>query len=223
MFGFHTNYQLLNFSIMFCFLVLAFLAFIMGYWRIGIGVLLVASVFSPIAPFHFPRNIWVIIDLISLALLVYFTYWSTNPHQKGIRFEKFILTLFPEQDFIVEDSTCDASKFLGRRVESDTHPDFILRNRKSGKVFAVECKWRGRWAPGNGKGPGLWWNPKQGSRYVTYQETAGVPVYVAFGIGGTPNKPKELYFLPASELKWSFLKQSLVRNGLTSIQLISSI
>jgi hypothetical protein len=221
--GIYSNYQLLNAGIATALAVLALLAFIMRYWRIGYGALFLALVFSTTLPFHFSRNVWVVIDLLSLALVVYFTYWATNPNQKGNRFERYVLTLFPEKDFIVEDSTCDASKFLGRHVESDTHPDFILRERKSGKSFAVECKWRGNWIQGKGPEPGLWWNLKQGSRYLAFQESARIPVYVVFGIGGTPDKPKEIYFLPASELKWAFLKQSLIRSGRSVVEMTSSV
>ena len=45
------------------------------------------------------------------------------------------------------------------------------------------------------------------------------PVFVAFGIGGAPEKPREVYFLEAGRLHYKFLKQSLVKSGKTASQI----
>ena len=54
---------------------------------------------------------------------------------------------------------------------------------------------------------------------VAYEKESGIPVFVAFGIGGSPEKPKEVYFLKLDSLRYGFLKQSLVRSGKTAAQL----
>ena len=217
--GIYTNFYVLKFGIMLGFFVLAPLSFLMGYRLLAAVGIVLGLIFNPIVPIYLPRHIWVILDILSLAGVVYFTYWSTNAYKKGTRFEQYVTTLFPEPDFVILDRTRDVSKFSNRRVESDMHPDLVFRNRKSGKSFAVECKWRGQWARGYHGDLGLWWNRWQSERYVAYEKESGIPVFVAFGIGGSPEKPKEVYFLKLDSLRYGFLKQSLVRSGKTAAQL----
>lgn len=211
--GLTNHYDLLRWGISAGFMVLAALSLLMGYRWPAVAWAVLAMVFNPIAPLTLPRHIWVIIDLVSLGGMVYFTYWATNPYKKGIRFEDYVANLFPEPGFVIQNRSRDVSKFMNRMVESDMHPDFIFRNQKTGKIFAVECKWRGRWAQGNSGELGLWWNRDQGARYSAYEKSSGMPVFIAFGIGGSPEKPKEVYFLEPSRLQYTFLKQSFLRSG----------
>lgn len=211
--GIFTDFYHLRLGLLFCFFVLAALAFLMGYRRFGVAGIALGLLFNPIVPLHIPRYIWTIIDTVSFAGVVYFAYWATNSYKKGTRFEQYVSNLFPEPDFVVVDRTRDISKFLDRRVESDMHPDFVFRNQKTGETFAVECKWRGRWKRHKNLGFGLWWKTWQGERYRVFGQERGMPVYVAFGVGGSPEKPEEVYFLKIEDLVYPFLKQSLVRNG----------
>lgn len=215
--GVWTNFDVLRFGIMLGFFVLAALAFLMDYRWLGISGIALGFLFNPLVPVHLPRHIWVVIDLLSLAGLIYATYWSTNPYKKGSRFEQYVTTLFPEPDFVIQDRTRDNSKFLGRHVESDGHPDLIFRSQKTGKPFAVECKWRGKWAIGKRGELGIWWKPYQAERYAAYGKESGIPVFVAFGIGGSPEKPQEVYFLEADRLHYIFLNQSLIKSGKTPV------
>lgn len=217
--GLSTNFDVLRFGIMVGFFVLAALSFLMGYHWFGLAGVAVGILFNPFASLHLPRHIWVVIDILSLAGITYFTYWATNPYKKGIRFEDHVANLFPEPGFAIENRSRDISKFMNRRVESDMHPDFIFRDQKTGTSFAVECKWRGRWAKGNSGELGLWWNRDQGARYGAYEKNTGIPVSVAFGIGGSPEKPKEVYFLELSRLQYTFLRQSFIRSGKSVPQL----
>src|SRR3989344_3113998 len=118
-FGLSNHYDLLRVGISTGFVVLATLSFLMGYRWPGIAG-------------------------VALAGMVYFTYWATNPYKKGIRFEDYVAGLFPEPGFVIQNRSRDVSKFMNRMVESDMHPDFVFRNQKTGKSFAVECKWRGK-------------------------------------------------------------------------------
>lgn len=217
--GITNNFDLLKFVITTGFVLLAALSFLMNYRDLGIAGLLLATLFNPFIPIILPRHIWVIIDIVTFAGIIYYTYWTTNPYWKGTRFEQYVSTLFPEPDFIVQDRTRDVSKFLNRRVESDTHPDFVFRNQKTGKSFAVECKWRGKWAYNKSGELGIWWRLYQGERYAAYGKESGIPVFVALGIGGSPERPKEVYFLEADRLHYAFLNQSLVRSGKMASQL----
>ena len=64
------------------------------------------------------------------------------------------------------------------------NPDFLFRNQKTGKSFAVECKWRGKWAQNKNGEIGLWWNRTQGERYTAYGKESEIPVFIAIGISG---------------------------------------
>jgi len=217
--GIWSNFDALRLGIMVGFFVLATLAFLMDYRWLGISGVALALLFNPLTPLHLPRHIWVVLDLLSLAGMIYFTYWATNAYKKGARFERYVTTLFPEPEFVIHDRTRDNAKFLDRHVESDGCPDLVFRNKKTGKLFAVECKWRGKWAYNKNGGLGIWWKPYQAERYAAYGKESGMPVFVAFGIGGTPEKPKEVYFLEADRLHYLFLNQSLIKSGQTAPQL----
>lgn len=208
--GWWSNYVFLDNLIAAGFLYLGLLAFLMGYRRIGTGALLLTLLY--LIPWHLPRNIWVTIDLLSLGAMIYTGHWATNPFRKGNRFERYVTSLFPEPEYVIESMTRDVSKFLDRRIESDMNPDFVFRNQKTGKKFAVECKWRGQWFKGKPEN-GIWWNLRQGNRYIQFERESGIPTYIALGIGGSPEKPKEVYFLEAGKLQYPFLKQSFVRSG----------
>ena len=217
--GISTNFYLLDLGISIGFFVLAALSFLMGYKLPGSAWVALGIIFNPITSLHLPRHIWVVIDILSLAGMVYFTYWATNSYKKGARFEQYVTTLFPEPDFVIQDRTRDNSKFLGRHVESDGHPDLIFRSIKTGKTFAVECKWRGKWARNKNGELGIQWKPYQAERYAAYGKEFNMPVFVAFGIGGTPEKPAEVYFLEADRLHYVFLNQSLIKSGKSASQL----
>ena len=217
--GISTNFYFLKLGIMAGFFVLAPLSFLMGYRLLAGAGIVLGLIFNPIVPLYLPRHIWVILDILSLAGVVYFTYWSTNAYEKGARFEKYMTTLFPEPEFGVNDRTRDNSKFLNRHVESDGYPDLVFRNKKTGNLFAIECKWRGKWARNKNGELGIWWKPYQAERYAEYGKKFNIPVYVAFGIGGSPEKPKEVYFLEADRLHYVFLNQSLIRSGKAASQI----
>src|SRR3989344_7061357 len=217
--GISTDFWVLKLVITAGFVIIAALSFLMNYRDLGIAGVLLALLFNPFIPIVLPRHIWVIIDIVVFAGIVYYTYWTTNPYWKGTRFEQYVSTLFPEPNFVVVDRTRDVSKFLDRRVESDMHPDFIFRNQKTGKNFAIECKWRGKWAYNKNGEIGIWWNRSQGERYAAYGKGAGILVFIALGIGGSHEKPKEVYFLEADRLHYAFLNQSLIKSGKTVSQL----
>lgn len=211
--GISTNFFVLRLGITLGLLMLAAFSFVLGYKRLGVAGIALGLLFNPFISVHLPRYIWAIIDIATLGGIVYSSYWQTDSYKKGTRFEQYVATLFPEPEAIIMNRTRDISKFSNRLVVSDMHPDFVFKNKKTGRTFAVECKWRGQWAKGNSGELGLWWNKEQGLRYAEYEKSFGIPVSVAFGIGGTPEKPKEIYFLELARLQYTFLKQSLVRSG----------
>ncbi len=214
--GISENFYVLRFAIMTVFGALALLFFQLGNKRIATAAALTAVLFNPFEYPSLAREIWVILDILAAAGIAYAAYWATDSYKKGTRFEDYVASLFPEPEFVIEDRTRDTGKHLKRRVESDGHPDYKIRSVQSGKVFAVECKWRSKWGWQPNGGEGIWWNMGQQIRYEEYQKQTGIPVYVAFGIGGTPDKPREVYFLEVERLRYPFLYRSLIKSGFTN-------
>lgn len=213
--GLTSAYNALRFGITGLFIVLAILAFDQKYTHWSVGLVAGAVLFNPVVPIHlFDRGLWVFIDMIALAVVSYFAYWSTNPYQKGIRFEEYVSSLFPEPKFTIQDRTRDISKFAHRLVESDTHPDFVFRNNENNRIFAVECKWRNNWATHKGA-TGLYWKKYQQDAYMQYERTTGIPVVVAFGIGGTPQRPHKTYFVRLTSLQHTFINKAVIESGKT--------
>lgn len=180
--------------------------------RYAYYALIPAFVFLPVLPIYPPRHVWVIIDVATIAAVLYLAHRSTNSYEKGIRFEQYIADMFPKEDFDIVDRTRDISKFSARRVESDSHPDFVFRSKKTGKEFAVECKWRARWYEKKGM-PGLTWQTHEQNKYVQFGKERNMPVFLAFGIGGAPELPDNVYFIEVERTHYVFLEKRLLESG----------
>ena len=221
--GISNNFFLLRFGIMVFLGAIAINFLTLKCRQLALLSLAAAILFNPYVYPNLPRHIWVILDIITLVGVVYAAYWATDPYKKGTRFEEYVTTLFPEPDFVIQDRTRDNSKYLKRHVESDGHPDLVFRSQNTRKSFAIECKWRAKWAYGKHGELGIWWKPYQAERYAAYGKESGMPVFVAFGIGGSPQKPDEVYFLEAERLHYVFLNQSLIKSGQTPTRLRESL
>ncbi len=215
--GIFKSYAALNVSLAVGILLISLVALSLNHYAHTVIGIVLALVYAFHETLGFPMNLWVVIDIVVAALLLYFAHWATNPYLKGMRFEEYVSTLFPEPDFIIIDRTRDVSKFLNRRVLSDSHPDFVFKNQQTGTTFAVECKWRARWSTGKNGDAGLWWDVPRNERYIAFGKDRSMPVYIALGIGGTPRTPAEVYFLDVEKLNFPFLKQSLVQSGVSRI------
>mgnify|MGYP001558872942 CR=1 FL=1 len=208
--GFWSDYTSLRMYIFITFLVLVALAAIQHYTEFAIAFVLSALLFNPYFPAHLSQNIWIVLDVLFIAGLLFFVFWTTNSYQKGSRFEKYLANQFPESKYKIVDRTRDNGKYLARHVESDGNPDLRLRNLETRNEFAIECKWRAKWRGNPSHGDvGIFWNPKWTERYLAYGRNNKIPVFLSLGVGGTPEKPKEVYIVPMEVLNnWSFLKRS---------------
>jgi hypothetical protein len=65
------------------------------------------------------------------------------------------------------------------------------------KQFAVECKWRVSFR----KGEVQWSYQKQVENYLEYQHKERIPVFVAIGVGGTPQVPELFFVLRLDDLR----------------------
>src|SRR5690606_14510667 len=90
-------------------------------------------------------------------------------------------------------------------IESSLNPDFKFRDKKSGKEFYVEAKWRaGYYTRGNKI---QWCNQNQLNRYKKLDK-AEVPVFIALGMGDNPKYPDEIIIFPVSKCNYSELYDS---------------
>ena len=209
--GFYPHYALLKSLLFFLFIGLTLVSYLQHYRAFSLSFALLAVLFNPFVQASMPRELWIVLDVIFIGWLAVYVFWATNSYQKGTRFEKFVASLFPEDKFVIIDRTRDNGKYLGRYVESDKNPDLLFRDLESGEKFAVECKWRGAWMKNDGyPESGFMWKPEWTVRYGEFGKEHGVKVRLALGIGGAPEKPKEVYLISIEKLKWSFIKKSYI-------------
>jgi len=174
------------------------------YW--GTIFVIFAVLFNPWFYPRFSKSEWVFIDVLLVGCLIsWFLDYFRNYH-KGLLFERFIQNKFPEREYILVSATKDLHKKLRRFVESDANPDFVFREKKTGKVFAVECKYRSDYVTGNLGDKGVWWKKEQGERYRHYSQQNNIPVYVALGVGGNPKNPKQLGLVPIEVIQKQYYK-----------------
>ena len=134
------------------------------------------------------------------------TQLRTEFEQKGKLFEKYVIGLFDtDNHFSVADWTRDICED-GICPESNCNPDIVMRYRKSGDKFSLECKFRSRYYYSEKYHTQVirWARPDQIENYLTYQKEQNVPVYVVIGVGNdilSGEKPKDLYCVPLNEIK----------------------
>lgn len=177
-------------------LLFAFIAF-QGKKRFWlITFLTFAIIFNPLAQFHLGLANWRLIDLIAAVFLGFFLWHYYDYYGKGYKFEKYVSTLFPANQWTIVDKTRDYSKSFKRKVESDSNPDFTFRHIASGKVVAVECKFRSYIYKG-----GIQWGARNEQNYAAYGKKNNIPVYIILGVGNSPTHPREMFVVPVDKLK----------------------
>ncbi|MBX3256365.1 MAG: hypothetical protein KF862_19675 [Chitinophagaceae bacterium] len=126
---------------------------------------------------------------------------NQDSYEKGYLFEKFVISLFNEKNFKVQE--CRESK---RIVEGATlladhyYPDIeLIFLGKKKYFFAVECKWRRSLQ----NGMTTWAKEHQIRRYEEFQVRKRIPVFIAIGIGGEPYAPEKLFVTPFEKIKGS--------------------
>jgi hypothetical protein len=144
---------------------------------------------------------WRVLDLLIIAGVALFFYRYYDGYRKGSNFEKFVLSLFPENEWVIEDWTKDKSRRLRRQVESDKNPDLTVRSVKTGRRVAIECKFRSRpWINKFGI-TGISWNAYSHDSYKRYGEKENISVKVVFGLGGNPKSPERIFMVPLEKLE----------------------
>ena len=117
--------------------------------------------------------------------------------EKGIAFEKFIVSKFSKQQFKLLRWRSD--KYVdGIYASENRDPDLVFEYRsKTGCFrFAVECKWRSGFFEGNIQLA----KPYQIINYHEFIFREKIPVFIALGIGGDPWMPMDLYLFQLKSL-----------------------
>jgi hypothetical protein len=130
---------------------------------------------------------------------------QNSSKEKGDAFEKYIIEKFNKNYFKVLEWRSD-KYHNGISPITSQYPDFEVRYQSKSEMldFAMECKWR---ASFDSIEIG-WTSIEKLEIYKNYELASRIPVFVIFGIGGSPSNPNEVYIIPLKEIKGIQLSKS---------------
>ena len=137
---------------------------------------------------------------------------ATKPksHIKGDDFENYIRKrIFTSKYYTKVSMTHDYNQNKGDFIDKSKEPDFHFRDKKSGKEFMVECKFRTYIYGDEGKGKVKWTYPAQLKRYQQTEKQKKIPVFVALGMGDS-NYPDPIFIIPLKKAKYVTLFESFL-------------
>ena len=108
--------------------------------------------------------------------------------EKGNLFESYIADKFPKKHYLLQEWTSDKTSSSGKWAVSNLNPDLKFLELSSNKEFCVECKYR--------KNDEVHIEERQLRRYRAIAAKTKIPVFLALGTGGKPNRPECLYLIP---------------------------
>ncbi len=124
----------------------------------------------------------------------------TDAERKGQAFEMFVRDHFNHKDYSLVEHVNDKASHE-HVTERSKYPDMVFRHRSSDTKFAVECKYRSKWEI-NGNAPQIEWAEEHNiENYLQFSEERKMDVVIIIGIGGTAEKPDEVYAAPLHALK----------------------
>jgi hypothetical protein len=127
---------------------------------------------------------------------------------KGEEFEEYIRKYtFPKLNYDLIHRTHDYNSNNGDYVESSLKPDFKFRDKKTGKEFYVEVKFRK--GVYNFKNKIEWCNEKQFKIYKAIEKNES-KVFIALGFGDKASKPLEIILFPVSGCNYNALYDSFL-------------
>ena len=147
------------------------------------------------------------------------TQYSTR-FKKGEKFEAYSEKFFPSTSFDLVHRTSDYRTNRKRFIESSLKPDFLFRDKVTRRLFYVECKFRASMINGRIE---CCTSHQQLARNFSYHHK--IPVYLLVGLGGRPNQPIYLFFIPLDEITETQLSPSVINQFRVSIRppLVSSL
>lgn len=132
---------------------------------------------------------------------------KTENEKKGLDFEKWVISKFPEKYYKLLDWKGD--KIVeGRYPESSRYPDLEfelqLSDGKISEKFSVECKWRSSFY----QGAVNWASQEKIAIYNKFSEERNQEVFLVLGVGGEPSAPNSVYVIPLKSAQQSRLKEA---------------
>lgn len=136
-------------------------------------------------------------------------------YEKGKAFEQYVVGLFNlKRDFftIVDWTRDNSDKREGIYVETDTHPDLVIRYKPTKELFAVECKYRTNLVRSEKIDDWVinWSRADQIKRYQDFSMKKKIPVFVIIGLAGTPDDPEFSFSFPLGQAKYPEIFQSIL-------------
>ncbi|MDI6751817.1 MAG: OB-fold nucleic acid binding domain-containing protein [bacterium] len=154
-----------------------------------------------------------IILIAVLGRLLYRRYKAGRDiaYEMGVGFENYVQELFSKDDWTIARTAGDLSRKLGRKVEQDSEPDFVMRHKEKNRLFAIECKFRSNFWKGKEE-YGILWAPKYKIRnYNRFWEKEKIPVFIVIGLSGTASAPQHLFLIPLPYLKHQFISENRLK------------
>ncbi len=161
-------------------------------------------------------NRFIVIGIILVVIsanLLYRRYKAGRDitYEMGANFERYIQNLFSEEEWTIAKTAGDLSRKLGRKVEQDSEPDFVMRHKGENRLFAIECKFRSNLWKGKEE-YGILWAPKYKIRnYNRFWEKEKIPVFIVIGLSGIPSAPQHLFLIPLPYLPHQFISENRLK------------
>lgn len=115
-------------------------------------------------------------------------------------------TIFTQSAYVLVEKTHSFYQNRWRFVESSKNPDFKFRDRKSGREFYVEAKFRSNINPDDKV---TLFKPTQFDRFKSMDNKA-CPIFIVVGLLGSPDNPESVSLIPLHELKYPHPFQSIL-------------
>lgn len=130
---------------------------------------------------------------------------------KGAAFEKYVVQHFSRKYFSLQEWRSD--KYVdGIYAVSNHFPDlevvFDFKSKSIKQSFAIECKWRQNFYHNGIE----WAKDYQVKNYQDYATKLNIPVFVVIGLGGTPDKPQEVFIVPLAKMNSSTITKTELTN-----------
>ena len=127
--------------------------------------------------------------------------------ESGNIFEGYIASRFNKAYFTLKNWAGD-KYYQGIYAEATVNPDLLLCFRMGNveENFAVECKYRSYYYQSGIE----WTKENQIETYRRYESESKIPVFIAIGVGGTPDDPNDLFLIPLREIESVFLPKSFL-------------
>ena len=129
---------------------------------------------------------------------------------KGEAFEKYIRDhLFIKDKFKILHRSHDYATNKNDYIDDSKLPDFKFREKRTGKEFWVEAKYRSTYHEDKVE----CYKPYQLDRYKEIDEE--LPVYITLGLGGEPDSPDQVFLIPVKDIniKWPKLYRSFLEKN----------